>query len=101
MTSKYQPEVERQTADTCDYEPAHVKVADWTVVESDSNGGDDGQNGITLGCNRMALNTTVRIAPMDRQYGGWDSVHFHPNLRLPMDISPSKGVTIMLEGETD
>eukprot|EP00547_Thalassionema_nitzschioides_P009810 CAMPEP_0194228754 /NCGR_PEP_ID=MMETSP0156-20130528/43535_1 /TAXON_ID=33649 /ORGANISM="Thalassionema nitzschioides, Strain L26-B" /LENGTH=627 /DNA_ID=CAMNT_0038961273 /DNA_START=698 /DNA_END=2578 /DNA_ORIENTATION=- len=50
-----------------------------------------------LPCCRLEPETTVKIAPMDREYGGWNEEHFHSNLRLPMECNVGKGVVVVLE----
>jgi hypothetical protein len=35
---------------------------------------------------------------MIRQYDGWDSDHFHSQLRLPMECTIANGIVVTLEG---
>lgn len=50
-----------------------------------------------LPCAIMEPDSVIRIAPMVRK-GGWDDIHFHPHLRLPMECSVGQGMVVTLEG---
>jgi hypothetical protein len=77
------------------YIPAWVTIsADeaWSVSPSKINDK-------AIPCNALEPGTSIRIAPMTRQYGGWNEEHFHSSLRLPLECSPGQGVTVLLEGK--
>lgn len=40
---------------------------------------------------------TIRVQPMEWYCGGWDPIHFHSNLRLPLGSPVSKGMVVTLE----
>jgi len=63
----------------------------WSIAESK---GED-----SYPCNMLEAGTTIKIAPMEKQYGGWNQAHFHSNLCLPINCNAETGVVVVLEGE--
>lgn len=46
----------------------------------------------------MDPETILRVAPMTRQFGGWNDAHFHPQLRLTLgECNPADGIVVTLE----
>lgn len=82
-------EVEVNIQSSCTYQPAWLDATNWEVSASETD----------YPCNVLEPGTTIRIAPMARQYGGWNEAHFHPNLRLPLGCNVGTGVVVMLEGK--
>ena len=60
----------------------------WHVVDKQTD----------LPCVVSQPDTVVRISPMNRQYGGWNDAHFHPQLRLPPECPTGQGLVVTLEG---
>jgi hypothetical protein len=49
-------------------------------------------------CILLDPDTVIRVAPMARQYSGWNNVHFSPQLRLPLESPVGHGMVVTLEG---
>lgn len=90
----FSKEVERTSASECTVE------AGWVNPSTDSawHVSEKRESETSLPCHRLEIGARVRIAPMDRQFGGWNQIHFHPNLRIPLECTVGKGITVTLEG---
>mmetsp|Transcript_7249 Transcript_7249/g.8265 ORF Transcript_7249/g.8265 Transcript_7249/m.8265 type:complete len:658 (-) Transcript_7249:192-2165(-) len=87
-------EIEVMAASSCIYQSdcwiTTYSDQPWSFTESkrDEN---------SYPCNRLEVGTTIKIAPMKKQYGGWNQAHFHDNLSLPMNCNGETGVVVVLE----
>ena len=71
---------------------AHVEASPdqaWIVQEATGSGQP---------CAILDPDTVIRVNPMNRQYGGWNDAHFHPQLRLPLECNTGDGIFVTLQG---
>lgn len=57
----------------------------WNVITNTTTGQP---------CTILDPDQIIRVAPMNRQYGGWNDAHFHPQLRLPLECNTAHGMVV-------
>jgi len=84
------------TAATEDNEVTGTPMGAWTELTA-NEAATSSYNHSIVPYTSLGHGETIRIPPMDRHCGGWDTEHFHPHLRLPLESNVSRGMVVTLE----
>jgi len=115
MSSHHGTEIERYSLSACT-----VLTNKYTALQKDETNNNDNNNttdqwnwiddssasldpaaATTVPTTKLSNTTSIRIAPMEWNCGGWAEEHFHEQLKLPPSSSntPSKGIIVKLEAK--
>ncbi len=71
----------------------------WSETAYNNNASEDFSSFTQLPITNLTPNTTIRIAPMEWNCGGWAEEHFHESLRLPSSSPVSRGILVKLQAK--